>query len=81
MIVFVHKLDEIKKRSVVMPIYRNRDERLGDVYDIELKDVPELYRKAGWDIVREDGAIDAIEMTDNEIIEDFLLHDVERISL
>lgn len=56
-------------------IYRNRDERLGDVYDFTLPEIRQCYRDNGWDI-RDDES----RMSDEEIDADVLRHDIEIVS-
>lgn len=57
-----------------MKTYKNNDPRLGESMEFTMDEMISLYRDNHWD-KRDDGSI----MTDEEIIDDVLDHDIEEI--
>ena len=55
-------------------VYRNNDERLGETCLFTMADMIKCYRANKWD-----QCPNGSEMTDDDIIEDVLGHDVEEI--
>lgn len=57
-----------------MKTYKNNDPRLGESMEFTMQEMIDLYRSNHWDIF-ENGS----KMTDQEIIDDVLNHDVEEV--
>jgi hypothetical protein len=59
--------------------YINHDERFGaEVYAFTLPEMIAQYRDLGWDEYEDDNGI-IVEMSDDEIIDDILDHDIEEV--
>jgi len=59
--------------------YINHDERFGSsVYMFTIPEMIAQYRDLGWDEYEDDNGI-IVEMSDDEIIDDILDHDIEEV--
>lgn len=59
--------------------YFNHDERFGEACEFTIPEMIEQYRAAGWDEYQDENG-NICTMTDTEIEEDILDHDIEEIT-